>query len=91
MALTEGEVEWMRVLLENLEAERKKLYPRAQSFVDDQIARFQQYESRMLVSPKQKQWLTDLHREFCPGCELPDPTEGAKISDKPDYDDDVPF
>ena len=86
MALSEAEYERIQVLLENLESVRAQLYPKAQTFVDDQISRFSQYGNRMLVSPKQKQWLEDLHREFCKEApELPGENESPWEDDDPRF------
>lgn len=82
--LTEAESEWLTVLLENLEERRALLYPKAQQFLDDQIARHSQYNTRMLLSPKQKQWLTDLHKEYCPDVDLPDPNPEVQFSESND-------
>lgn len=90
MALTEAEDEWLLVLLENLEERRALLYPKAQAFLDDQISRHSQYGTRMLLSPKQKQWLTDLHKEYCPDAELPDPNPEVQLSE-PDDEPEIPF
>lgn len=96
MALTEAENDWLTVVLENLSERRQLLNPREQDFLDSTIARHSQYDIRTMVSPKQFQWLGDIHKRYCPDAELPDPEGGTQLSepdnkDQDDDDDAVPF
>lgn len=106
MSLYPAKFEWLKVLLDDLQSVRGQLYSRAQSFVDDQVKRADEYGERMFLSPKQEKWLKDLHAEFCPGSKLPNPEEPSPQGDYDDpdepldrpynnardnLDDDVPF
>jgi ribosome assembly protein YihI (activator of Der GTPase) len=62
--MTTEQFERLTMILEGLQAVRGELYPNAQKFIDDQIERLEQYGERMMVSPKQDKWMTDLYREF---------------------------
>lgn len=93
MALSEEMNERLGVLLENLSTVRAKLNGRAQGFVDDQIERHDKYGERMFLSEKQLDWLESLHKEHCPGVELPAtrPDDDDPGPSDDDMQDDIPF
>jgi len=91
MPITERENDHLTVLLQNLEPETKNMTERSRNFVRDQITRHGSYGSRIFMSDKQWKWLRDLHAEFCPEADLPDPNvprdELPDTSDEGDDDD----
>jgi hypothetical protein len=97
MAITDEQNERLGLLLENLIAVRAQLTPSSQRFVDDQVKRHDQYGDRIFMSPKQWQWLEDLHREHCSDMKLPGDSNGETGDDdseqevKRDIDDEIPF
>lgn len=87
MALSLEQEERLRDLLINLEPEAKAMKDHERGFVEDQIKRFEQYGSRVFISPKQWGWLDALHEKYC-GVRL---EEGGQEDVPDDLDDEIPF
>jgi hypothetical protein len=93
MALNADQMEKLETLLQGLEPEIKNLNPSSQSFVRDQIKRFDQYGDRMFISPKQWAWLEDLYKKNVgdpPGADERPDDDDQEDGDV-DMDDEVPF
>lgn len=89
--LTESENEYLQVLLENLTSVRKSLNERAQSFLDETVARHEQWGNRIKLSPKQWAWLEGLHKDKCPNDVLPDRRADEIKFDDDEIDDEIRF
>jgi hypothetical protein len=61
MPLTAEENDLLTTMLQTLEAELKTLQSKERLFVEDQINRHQTYGDGIRLSPKQRQWLSDIY------------------------------
>lgn len=92
MAISEEKNEWLTGVLQDLEPETKNMGQASQNFVRDQIKRHSQYNEAIFISPKQEQWLRDLHQKYCAiETETQDESgtkEDHRYGDEPDDDED---
>jgi hypothetical protein len=65
MAITEELFNEMKDKVTDLNAINGELYQSAQGFITDQAARLEQYGQRIFLSPKQVNWIRDLHEKYC--------------------------
>lgn len=88
MALSETALERLNIQLENLTSVAAKLPTRAKAFVEDQVKRVDQWGSKIIMSPKQVQWLDDLHKEYCADAP-PLPGDDDRERDEDDEEEDM--
>lgn len=91
--LNPAERERMEELLQALEPECKRMDERARGFVEDQIARFNQYGERMFCSPKQWAWLNSLYEQYVDRAGLPQARDDRTdtLGEDDEMDDEIPF
>lgn len=64
MALSDRECELLEAMLEALEPVSARLTAKSRQFVSDQRNRYAEWGNRMMLSPKQWNWLHELYEEF---------------------------
>lgn len=70
MPITDTQAEWLERFLERVEEHHDVLRgDREQKFVQDQRARYEQYGTKMFLSPAQLKWLQDIESRFPTGAE----------------------
>lgn len=63
MSLSKEQHEELETILQTLDAERAELNDNSRKFLDDQIARHEQYGDQIRLSPKQWDWLRSLYEK----------------------------
>lgn len=94
--LSSAEYVQLKDLLTDFEGVVDQLKGNSKSFVEDQISRHAKYGDRMFISPKQMQWLRDLHSEYIGTVSHSTAKEERELGDEDDdrgddMDDEIPF
>ncbi len=92
------EYDELKTMLTDLAAVVDQLKGNSQNFVRDQIDRHNKYGERMFVSPKQLDWLKNLHEEYVGTVQHVTPKEEREVGEEEgrgslqdDLSDEVPF
>lgn len=64
MPITDEQVEWLEKLIGRCDEEHQQLSDWEHNFVEDQRKRFEQYGSKMFLSPKQLQVLQRIENKL---------------------------
>lgn len=90
MALNESRVQWMKEFVATFQdvgtaaLNADKISKKSYDFACDQVARFNEWGSRMFLSEKQESWLKNIYEDMT---DVPLPPKPPSK----DLDDDIPF
>lgn len=87
-ALNEQDYAKFNQMLEELEPEVSRMNGSPHNFMTDMIQKNREYGERVFVSPKQLNWIKQLHEEYIGDTDHQDSDEH---SNHRDMDDDIPF